>query len=383
MKNRLLIILAVILAAYSFSERSKIYRGYTDAELRELYGSGNPTSWPKPSLFDEAKDGFRDIGPLPAPQFPAGNPYSKDKEELGKILFFDPRLSQSGQISCANCHNPEIAWTDGNRVSYGHDRQQGTRNSPTIINIAYAKKMFWDGRATTLEEQVVTPIENKVEMNLHFKQAVKGVRKIKGYREYFVKAFGDATITQERINMALATFERTITSPRSRFDQFVSGKKDALTDSEIRGLHLFRTKANCINCHNTPYFSDQRFHNDGLTYFGREYQDLGLYEVTKKPEDVGKFKTPTLREITQTSPYMHNGLFPELRGVLNMYNAGMPNEKRYRDSILAPHKSAMLVKLSLTDRDLDDLENFLKTLHSYKYKMQAPKLPQVRLDKGN
>lgn len=149
-----------------------------------------------------------------------------------------------------------------------------------------------------------------------------------------------------------------------------------LTDSEINGLHLFRTKANCINCHNTPYFSDQKFHNIGLTYFGREYEDLGLYNISKRNEDVGKFKTPTLREVSQTAPYMHNGLFPNIRGVLNMYNAGMPNEKRNRDSPLAPKKSGMLEKLNLTDTELTDLEHFLKTLHSYQYKMRAPQMPK-------
>ncbi len=136
------------------------------------------------------------------------------------------------------------------------------------------------------------------------------------------------------------------------------------------------TKASCINCHNTPYFSDHKFHNLGLTYFGREYEDLGLYHITKKKEDVGKFKTPTLREVSQTAPYMHNGLFPTLRGVLNMYNAGMPNEKRNHDSPLAPRKSGMLKKLNLTDEELQDLEGFLSTLHSYKYKMRAPELPE-------
>ncbi|WP_366557399.1 cytochrome c peroxidase [Chryseobacterium sp.] len=367
---------AVLFAIYSFSDFGSIQKGYTHQELRDLYGSGNQDLWPKPHLFDEAKEGFQDIGSLSKPEFPKDNPYSKDKEELGKVLFFDPRLSKSGQISCANCHDPELGWADGRRVAYGHDRQQGTRNTPTILNIIYAKEYFWDGRATTLEEQAKAPIENPVEMNLHSRLAVKRIAKIKGYREYFQKAFGTEKITEENIVKAIATFERTIISPKSKFDKFVEGKKDALTDSEINGLHLFRTKANCINCHNTPYFSDQKFHNVGLTYFGREYEDLGLYNISKKNEDVGKFKTATLREVSQTAPYMHNGLFPNIRGVLNLYNAGMPNEKRNRDSPLAPKKSGMLEKLNLTDAELTDLENFLKTLHSYQYKMRAPQLPK-------
>jgi len=367
---------AVLFLAYSFSDFNSIQKGYTPQELRDLYGSGNQSLWPKPHLFDEAKEGFQDIGVLPKPEFPASNPYSEAKEELGKKLFFDPRLSKSGQISCANCHDPELAWADGRRVAYGHDRQLGTRNAPTVLNIVYAKKYFWDGRATTLEDQAKAPIENPVEMNFHSRLAVKTIAKIKGYKEDFQKAFGNDKVTEENIVKAIATFERTIVSPKSKFDKFVSGEKDALTDSEINGLHLFRTKANCINCHNTPYFSDQKFHNVGLTYFGREYEDLGLYNISKKNEDVGKFKTATLREISQTAPYMHNGLFPNIRGVLNMYNAGMPDEKRNRESPLAPHKSKMLEKLNLTDQELTDLENFLNTLHSYKYKMRAPELPK-------
>ncbi len=366
---------AVLFMAYSFSDFNKVQKGYSAEELRELYGSGDPGRWPEPQLFDEAKEGFRDIGVLPAPGFPEGNPYSEAKEELGKMLFFDPRLSKSGQISCANCHDPELAWADGRRVAYGHDRQLGTRNAPTILNIAYARQYFWDGRAASLEDQAKAPIENPLEMNFHSRLAVKTIARLKGYKIHFRKAFGTDRITEKQITQAIATFERTIVSPKSRFDRFISGEKKVLTDSEINGLHLFRTKANCINCHNTPYFSDQKFHNIGLTYFGREYEDLGLYHITKKNEDVGKFKTPTLREISQTAPYMHNGLFPNLRGVLNLYNAGMPNEKRNRDSPLAPHKSGMLKRLDLTDEELRDLENFLGTLHSYKYRMRAPELP--------
>ena len=142
-------------------------------------------------------------------------------------------------------------------------------------------------------------------------------------------------------------------------------------------MHLFRTKANCINCHNTPYFSDQKFHNLGLTYFQRDqYEDLGLYGVSKNPEDIGKFKTAPLREVSKTAPYMHNGLFPHLRGVLNMYNAGMPNEKIKPGTEYGPKKSQMLKKLDLSESELQDLENFLESLHSTQYKMRAPELPK-------
>lgn len=361
---------------YSFSDFEGVREGYTPTQLRDLYGSGDASKWPTPNLFDEAKEGFQDIGSLSKVEYPKDNPYSAEKEELGKILFFDPRLSQSGQISCANCHDSEKMWSDGNRVSYGHDRQQGTRNAPSVLNIAYAKSLFWDGRAATLEKQVEFPIENPVEMNFHSKLAVKRISRIKAYKPYFEKAFGSTEVTLDKVAKAISTFERTLVQPKTRFDKFINGNKDELTDSEINGLHLFRTKANCINCHNTSYFSDQKFHNIGLTYFAREYQDLGRYDFTKDPADVGKFKTAPLREVTKTVPYMHNGLFPHIRGVINMYNAGMPTETKDSKNPLFPKKSAMLKKLDLTESEITDLENFLGTLHSLQYKMRMPELPK-------
>lgn len=378
MKDRYIAFLAIAGIICLLSYTSNDPTGYSVEELRTLYSSGDQSKWPAARLFDEAKEGFQDIGPLPKMNFPEDNPYSEDKMELGKMLFFDPRLSKSGQISCANCHNPEIGWSDGSRVSFGHDRQTGTRNAPTLVNIGYAKTLFWDGRSATLEEQVKAPIENPVEMNLHMSMATKNIRKIKGYRSFFIKAFGNEEVTEEKIAKAIATFERSLISPPSRFDKFVTGKKDALTDSEINGLHLFRTKANCINCHNTPYFSDQKFHNLGLTYYGRKYEDLGRYIVTQKNEDVGKFKTPALREVSENKPYMHNGLFPELANIVMMYNAGMGREIPKGDQIndpKFPHKSAMIKKLNLTDEEVFDIVAFLKTLNSYKYKMRPPELP--------
>ncbi|HAD79180.1 MAG TPA: cytochrome-c peroxidase, partial [Flavobacteriaceae bacterium] len=175
----------------------------------------------------------------------------------------------------------------------------------------------------------------------------------------------------------IATFERTILSPKNRFDKFIAGKSDELTDQEIEGLHLFRTKARCINCHNTAYFSDNKFHNIGLTYYGREYEDLGLYNTTKLAKNVGEFKTPSLREVPQNAPYMHNGLFPTIRGVINMYNAGMfhfqPNEKQKNDSLF-PKTTELVQKLNLTASEMDALEAFLMSLKQNQYKMRPPQL---------
>ena len=365
---------------YAFKSNKVIDQGYTIQDLRTLYSSGDQSKWPTPNVDASVlNDGFEDIGSLGEVPFPKDNPYSKEKADLGKALFFDPRLSNSNQISCANCHDPELNWGDARRVAYGEDRQQGSRNSPSLMNIAYAKVMFWDGRAKTLEEQAEFPIRDKKEMNHHIDFATKRIAQIKGYKELFKQAYGDEKVSNERITKAIATFERTILAPKNRFDKFVLGKSNELTDQEVEGLHLFRTKARCINCHNSAYFSDNKFHNIGLTYYGREYEDLGLFNTTKLAKNVGEFKTPSLREVPQNAPYMHNGLFPTIRGVINMYNAGMfhfqPNEKQKNDSLF-PKTSELVQKLNLTSSELDALEAFLFSLKQNQYKMKPPQLPK-------
>ncbi|SHL77946.1 cytochrome-c peroxidase [Flavobacterium chilense] len=359
---------------------SKINPTLSISELKNLYSSGDYTKWPKPEVDSIVyAQGFQDIGTLGKPEFPEDNPYTEDKAALGKILFFDPRLSKSGQISCANCHDPELNWGDARRVSYGEGRLQGIRNSPSLMNIAYSKVFFWDGRANTLEDQASFPIKDTKEMNFHIDLATKRLNKIKGYRPHFKKAFGKEKLTQEEILKAIATFERTLISPKSRFDKFVAGDSTQLNNKEVEGLHLFRTKARCINCHNTANFSDNKFHNIGLTYYGREYEDLGRYNVTKKAENVGEFKTQSLRGVAQNAPYMHNGLFPNIRGVLNMYNAGMPQPKRkesQQNDTLFPTTSKLIQKLKLNASELDALEAFISSLSAGAYKMRPPELPQ-------
>lgn len=357
-----------------------IDQGYTIEQLRTLYSSGDQTKWPKPNVDESVyAEGFEDIGSLGEVPFPANNPYSKEKADLGKVLFFDPRLSNSKQISCANCHDPEFNWGDGRRVAYGEDRQLGNRNSPSLMNVAYQKVMFWDGRAETLEEQAAFPIKDTKEMNSHIDFATIRIAKIKGYKELFKEAFGDDKVTNERILQAIATFERTILSPKNRFDKFIAGDAKQLSDQEVKGLHLFRTKARCINCHNTALFTDGQFHNIGLTYYGRQYEDLGRYNVTKLAKNVGEFKTPSLREVPQNAPYMHNGLFPNIRGVINMYNAGMfhfqPKEDQKNDTLF-PVTSPLAKKLDLDKDEMDALEAFLMSLRQNQYKMRAPELPK-------
>ncbi len=375
-----LIALGITFSLLALKPNQSIDQGYSVDELRALYSSGDQSKWPTPTVDSAVyADGFEDIGSFGEVPFPKDNPYSKEKADLGKVLFFDPRLSGSKQISCANCHDPELNWGDARRVAYGEDRQLGRRNSPSLMNIAYSKAFFWDGRANSLEEQVEFPIRDTKEMNFHIDFATKRIAGIKGYKQLFKEAFGSEKVTNERIVQAIATFERTILSPKTRFDKFIAGDAKQLTDQEIQGLHLFRTKARCINCHNTALFSDSKFHNIGLTYYGREYEDLGLYNITKLAKNVGEFKTPSLREVPQNAPYMHNGLFPNIRGVLNMYNAGMfrfqPNEKQKNDTLF-PKTSDLVLKLDLNDAELNALEAFLMSLKQNQYKMRSPELPK-------
>ncbi len=379
MKTKLIgigvMIVSLIMLSYA-----KIEPNLSIAELKRLYSSGDYQKWPKPEVDSIVyTQGFEDIGILGKPEFPKNNPYTEEKAELGKVLFFDPRLSKSGQISCANCHDPELNWGDARRVSYGEGRQQGNRNAPSLMNIAYSKVFFWDGRAKSLEDQASFPIQDAKEMNFHIDLATKRLNKIKGYKPYFKKAFGKEKLTQEEILKAIATFERTLISPKSKFDRFIEGDSTQLTNRQVEGLHLFRTKARCINCHNTANFADNKFHNVGLTYYGRQYEDLGRYNITKKAENVGEFKTQSLRGVSQNAPYMHNGLFPNLRGVLNIYNAGMPQPKRKESQLndtLFPTTSKLIKKLDLSQSELIALEDFIMSLSSTGYRMKQPLLPQ-------
>ena len=380
MRKIIYIALGLLVASFTTQLTKSIFDDKETIEkLRKTYGSGDISQWEKPELDEEVIADFQDIGVLPKMIFPENNPYSEAKKELGKMLFFDPRLSKSKQISCASCHDPELAWGDGRTISYGHNRQTGKRNSPSLLNIGYHSVFFWDGRAVSLENQALGPITDPVEMAATETISIKNIKKIKGYKPYFREAFGDEKITIERILKAIATYERTITSKKSKFDSFIEGKSDIFTDEEVIGLHLFRTKARCINCHNTPLFSNQKFHNVGLSYYGRTFEDLGKYNITHKKEDVGKFKTPSLREIGRTAPYMHNGLMPNLEGIIEMYNAGMPRVKpkeNQKNDSLFPVTDPLLKKLNLTKKEQNALKAFLLTLSSSPRREILPKLPE-------
>ncbi len=345
--------------------------------LRKIY-SGPIENWPKPNI-DPDLINYRELGILPDSPLKEKEDSLKPLIELGRVLFFDPRLSGSGQISCSSCHAPSLSWTDGLVTARGHDHLLGERNTPTILNVWTYDKLFWDGRANSLEDQALGPINSEIEMHGDFGAIISKLRRIKGYQVKFDSAYGSPDITPGKITHALATFQRTVISRKSRFDQFLEGKSNALTDQEIRGLHFFRTQGRCINCHNGPLFTDGQFHNIGLTYYGRKYEDLGLFLTTKNPEDVGKFKTPSLRDVGNTRPYMHNGLFEELLGIVNMYSSGMPQPAKtpeQKNDPLFPKTSKHIQKLDLSMDQRKDIVAFLEAITTTPLRVRAPELPK-------
>ncbi|MFF5381337.1 cytochrome-c peroxidase [Pedobacter suwonensis] len=378
--NKIFVILSLILSGLIlFSFQSANFNDDDELSidsLRKVYSK--PTSqWPKPTV--DAGAVFQELGELPPSPVDLKNDSVKSVVELGKILFFDPRLSGSNQISCSSCHAPDLHWTDGRQVSIGHDHLANIRNAPSLENVWFYKRLFWDGRASNLEEQAGSPVAAHNEMHQDMKALSKKLSKIKGYQPYFKSAFGSKEITNKRIFESLATFQRSIVSRRTPFDRFLGKDKKALTDQQLVGLHLFRTKARCINCHNGPLFTDNEFHNDGLTYYGRKYEDLGLYNVTKKPEDVGKFKTPGLRNVMKTAPWFHNGLFPDMDGVMNMYNVGMPVQRVKPEQVndpLLPKNDKLLKGLKLSKAEKDAVVAFLDALSSPAVLVRVEQLPQ-------
>ncbi|MFB3076310.1 MAG: cytochrome-c peroxidase, partial [Candidatus Methylomirabilales bacterium] len=234
---------------------------------------------------------------------PEDNPLTSEKVELGRKLFSDPILSRDKSLSCAGCHDPERAFTDGRPVSEGVFGRKGTRHVPTLINRGYGNSFFWDGRVSTLEEQVLQPIQHPKEMDMTLEEVVARLKRDSDYRQRFREAFG-TEINSEGLAKALASYVRTIFSGDSSFDRYLNGERDALSEREREGLRIFRGKGNCTVCHVGPNFTDERFHNTGIAWRDGELLDPGRSEVTGKTEDQGAFKTPTLREIARTAPYI-------------------------------------------------------------------------------
>jgi cytochrome c peroxidase len=307
-----------------------------------------------------------DIGPLPAfVPIPLSNLNYSQKIELGKQLYFDGRLSKNNGISCAFCHNPGTGFADARQFSIGAFGTAGGRQAPTVFNTAFNPLQFWDGRAGSLEEQAVGPIHNPIEMAETHETVVPKIAKIPGYRKQFRAVFGK-DVSLQSIAEAIAAFERTIISGNSAFDKYVMGETNAMDESAVRGLALFKGKARCILCHNGPNFTDNQFHNLGVPQDGPLKDDPGRYNVTRLARDKGAFKTPTLRSVTATAPYMHDGVFKTLEEVIDFVDKGGGAN---------PNLSPLVKPLGLSAEEKTDLLAFLKALDGAPLKILMPKLP--------
>ncbi len=320
-------------------------------------------------------DAQRSQGPkpplgLPPIPWPADNPYSPEKEELGRLLYYDKRLSSDNTVACASCHAPESAFTDGKAFSSGIKGQLGGRSAPTVINRAYSTLQFWDGRAATLEEQAKGPIANPVEMTMEKDQAaahkacIVRLKGIPGYVQRFKKAFGTEDFNIDHVAQAIATYERTVLSGNSPYDRYENGDKNALTPAQKRGYDVFFKKAACDSCHLGFNFTDGSYENIGIG-MDKASPDLGRYMVTKREDEKGAFKTPTLRDIARTAPYMHDGSLKTLEEVVEHYNKG---------GIKNPWLDERMKPLNLSPQEKKDLVEFMKALSGEGWQHhQAPK----------
>jgi len=299
---------------------------------------------------------------LPPVPWPEDNPYSAARAELGKVLFFDGRLSANGIVSCAFCHEPEHAFSASTAFSKGVNGKLGPRHTPTLINRAWGKSEFWDGRSPTLESQVIVPVTNPDEMAMTADRVVQTVQGIKGYAPLFTAAFGDATVNFERVSKAIATFERTIVSGNSAYDRFLAGDKEALSKQQKDGLDFFNRKGECAECHGGPNLTTEKFANLGIG-MDRLNPDPGREAVTKRRADFGKFKISTLRDLAHRAPYMHDGRFKTLDEVVDLYAKG---------GLSNPHLDTRLTPFYLDEETKRDLLAFLQALNGEGWQKITP-----------
>jgi len=277
------------------------------------------------------------------------------KERLGEKLFFDPILSKDRTISCASCHNPEFAFADSAVVSTGVGGKKGTRNSPSVTNLSGRPSLFWDGRASSLEDQALQPIINPVEMNLPILEAIDRLQKDAVYAKLFQQIF-NAPPTQKNLLLAIASFERTLETANSPYDRYINGDDQAISENAKKGRMLFIGKANCNNCHSGEDFTADRFKGIGL-FNDENLKDQGRFDVTGEAANKGHFKIPGLRNVALTAPYMHNGMFKTLKEVINYYNNPDAVIKNGKNRDLSLNKP-----LGLTDSEINNLEAFLLSL---------------------
>jgi cytochrome c peroxidase len=315
-------------------------------------GDGSESA-PLPKDTLPAELTFKDIPPgLDANRpVPKDNPLTEAKVQLGRKLFFDPILSADGSVSCASCHDPSHGFAGSSRFGTGIGGKKTTRNVPSLLNRAYGTAFFWDGREQTLEAQALRPIDNPEEMGGTVADAVKRLQRHADYPGLFKAAYAEE-VTPANLGKALASFERVLLLGNSRVDRFRAGEVRVLSDGERHGLWLFESRGRCWRCHSGPNFSDERFHNTGVKW-NKEPIDLGRYAITKQETDRGRFKTPTLRGVAETAPYMHDGSMTTLEEVVEFYNQGGSKNQNLDETI---------VPLGLSKNDVKDLVAFLKAL---------------------
>lgn len=298
-------------------------------------------------------------------QFPEGNPYSDAKANLGKVLFFETRISRSGMVACASCHNPALGWTNGQRRGVGDYHKPMARKDPTILNLAWDELFFWDGSAESLEKQAVIPIQAAGEMNMSLENLIERLKEITEYKPLFIAAFPDEAdpITVDNVAKAIATFERTVISGKAPFDKWIEGDVGAISDDAKRGFLLFNTKANCSSCHSGWRFSDGSFHDIGIND-----NDIGRGKLIPNVIHMQHaFKTMGLRDISRRNAYMHNGSMTTLKEVIDHYDNGF---------VMRESLSHEIKPLHLTDQEKKDLEIFMDTLTGENEPITIPELPK-------
>jgi len=352
---------------------------------------------------------FPNLVALPGPPIPADNQQTPQKVELGKLLFFDARLGGDVSTSCASCHNPEIGWTDGQDICRGYPGTSHWRNCQTIINAAYWDKLFWAGASRSLESQARGAARGAVAGNGEDDLMEERLRQIPEYVKRFKGVFGTERPEIFDAWRAIAAFERTLVQRDTPFDKYMNGDKKAMSQDAIKGMALFKGKADCIQCHNGPLLTDQKYYNLGvpeneifdeeplkqITFRFEQYakgvseeiyrktkSDLGLYYRSKRHKDMGKFRTPSLRYLEYTSPYMHNGVFWTPEEIIDFYNDG-GGEDVIKKTFGHTTKTKLLKPLNLTDEEKEQLLAFLESLSGEEIIIAAPALPPYGIDRGD
>ena len=302
--------------------------------------------------FKEAELGFSKL-----PIAPADNPITDSKIRLGRKLFFDPILSHDQTVACASCHRPESAFANNDKLAIGIDGRKGTRNVPSVLNRGYGQIFTWDGKSKSLEDQVATPLTNENEMgNPDVESVIRRLKTKPEYVKHFKSAFGDgsdAGVTLENLSRALATFQRVLTYGETAVDRFRASEYSALSREARQGMWIFESRGMCWKCHSGENFSDEKFHNTGVS-FGEDGRDVGRFEVTKQESDRFKFKTPALRGVPLTAPYMHDGSQATLKEVVEFYNRGGSPDDPSLDPDMKP--------LKLSEAEVGYLVEFLKAM---------------------